>query len=376
MSKAPLFHEGEAIDANDLNDVVIAATQRAWEIPGYGNVFAGARESYIGESAAAFPMSNPFAAYATKMCFSSGPGPDITSPSTLTVTVREGIIGQFIGSGLPGVMSTPGAVSNDMLWAVIRTPVVMPALAASAPGNIRAVLLQASLEEVETDAQTRHFEDSVTGALSSSSLVKRRSVVPTFSYSVGGTETTVGSVPLAPSLEFGKVLVAILWVGNTSVTKIVDATIPWGRPTLHSPLVAKAAIWNGADWTIDAASLQLEANGSSKVLYAPCPVTDGFARVLSVSVSCFGAAAVALVSIGGGDPPVDLRVLTANMDGYSIFDMLGAPISGSISALIPYWGNAQTKKNHTGFGGRLALRITSISANTVVHAVSWNVIGP
>ena len=97
---------------------------------------------------------------------------------------------------------------------------------AAGGGTTRWDVVYCTCDEVDTAPVARDFEDSVTGAKTSSSLVTSK--VPTFSFAVlQGTPSS--GTPALPAPSAGQHVLYAALVTPTSITEIRDFTIPVGQ---------------------------------------------------------------------------------------------------------------------------------------------------
>lgn len=237
------------------------------------------------------------------LAFNGQAGADISTAHCYALSAGSAYLRQ--GSGNNKVQIAPGtllqklaaATGNEsqlLAYTFVGTEEVTIANG-SGGGNYRVDLVQMALVYLDTDSQSRHFEDAVTGALTSSATNKKRVVSCTLSVKQG----TPAANPTVPAPDAGTVPIGAMIVPSAYAGGAWNATGLGFYDTaaassllcydLRLPLGVRAHhVWpieyqyDNAKWTLDTFKQHVTAGAAATALYIPCKQLGG--RVLGVAL--------------------------------------------------------------------------------------------
>lgn len=371
--------DGRALTDTDLNSIGVNATRRAWEVPGYAHLLGHDEISSSG----AVDYSDVFAGTGSRLLdygvFTIGRGLEVSS-SGLGTSVGAGFLGIWRDPDGPAPPPTSG--DNRMYWVSVADGDIAVTHTAAASGKQRWDLVCVTPSEVNGDSATRHFQDAVTGVVTSEVVVVGRK--PTITVSVvSGTEDNPGSanMPYLVDLSGEHVVYAVL-VSDTAVVSVYDFTVPVG--TIKSGLVLgrEGTSFGAAAWAPQEDNLGIASEvsvGGDLLIFPPVSVrgsVDGLLLGIKIVHKLYSGCSVyisALPTGAAGGSLVNLVTLTASitMDGTDrskMLDLRGIPASENTP---PLWLNGTNKKGQTDYA--LCLRVTAASTTnvSVIRNVQW-----
>lgn len=374
-SEAVLYNDGEGLIHTDLNDAGAVAQQRAWEWPGYMDLFPQAM--FFG---ATYDASLTVAADLNQKVFTKGGSGSLTA-SGLAVTIAGGFFGIYSAA------APPAAMAANMRWVYLDGTQSFTFSAAPA-GQERYDVIQLQIVSQDGGAVSRDFKDATTGALSSASLNKRRKLVGTFSVKVG-VAATAGSAPdvSLQTLTSPNHYVALVRVSDTAVTLVQDLTMPLGPCQTHMSVPAKHSLPFGA-WAASSGGyggMKSGAGGDPIYVFPPALMGDPTARLLGIDIS-YELAATSVVEINSIMPGDSATGFFQQLDVITSLFTLGSPQVARIKLLGfsnvtvanqgPYWGHGDRVKagilSPGSFNRGLALKVVSASNADRINWVKWH----
>jgi hypothetical protein len=274
--------DGEGVDFTDLIEL-----QRREQVRLFNVLLSGGMADGLGDGAA--PN--------TKTTLES-----LDALNGLGFSTSDVVIAPWSGAAFPyasvvantiAISAGPFVVAIDEPWnadgeefAIARTGGVSLASAVGDATNPRIDIVEVKLEYVDTDTETRHFEDATTRAPSSQVTAKRRSVQATFQIKQGAPAAS----PAYPTPSAGFVAYAAVYVPAThnavhGPDNIRDLRVPMGVRAIDVDLkgMHKTGINPWTDLGMLAASAVSTDHTADRVV-VPCPVASKSARLLGVGI--------------------------------------------------------------------------------------------
>jgi hypothetical protein len=268
-----------------------------------------------------------------------------------------------------------------MRWIYISGTDVQFTLSAAGVGLQRYDLITVKLEDIDGDSEPRDFKDGVTGALSTSSLSKKRAVRATFDV----TQGTAAASPTIPSVPAGVQLVFVVKVDNTQITEVRDCTFPVGRPTMSSLPLNRLALYSsaGVDWTLETGG-RLTATGFVNSIHIPAgpAAGDPTARLIGFQIR-YKLSAGTLMSMVRGRYDAGITAVASlaanleasltldNTDRTATIDLRGHPNNTK----GPCWGNGKFFKEFRPTDGEaheaLMLDVKAGAAGDRIYSINW-----
>lgn len=371
-----LFNDGEGVVFSDINDIVLGASQRAWEWPGYANMLAEAVASSSAYSLTFQTGPNSNTAY------SLGGGPEL-SFSGLNLTIGNGFLGTYV-QPLGVLNGPPDALLPRMRW-VYLTSTQTFTLSTAPSGKKRFDYLTIAIADAAANAVSRDYKDATTGALSTTAVNKDQRLTGSFTVTTGSPATPVaGTAPVTPS-PAGYV-VALVLVNDTAIEAVYDCMMPLGRAHTSLGVPNKTNIYATGTTvlTVPEGPINIGTTGTF-YLTPPDFAGDPTARLLGLEVKyAFGTGTTAKLS--ALEPtgvsllaPVDLVDITSKFtldgsDHTALIDMRGYPwTAGTATFYQSLWASGQTFKRGqlTGFGKTIALTCATTGGMNV-YWVKWH----
>lgn len=276
-TKTVLFNDGEVMSFADLNLISQGATKRAWDVPGYADTMGDALPRIIDGEDFGDCFDTPDVQLGGVYTKGGGLQP---SSSGLDSNIGAGFVGGYYHN-LP-----PSSFGPKMRWAFItKAAAIGFTHVPTGVGLFRWDYVEVECNENDSDAESQDFKDEVTGAISTSSLSKRRSLELTFSVNQG----TPGADPIFPTLTSGKKVVCAFKVSDTAIVETRDLTWPFG-PTI-SCIGAGTNSFRygaGAQWVPLAdqgiGQVSAAAPGDEILLVPPMHFGDPFARLIAIQL--------------------------------------------------------------------------------------------
>lgn len=379
-SKVVNFNDGQALAYDDLNAIVRSATSRAWEIPGYWDLWAA---DFPFDSTPNTRFDAPTGINGRVFVKGGGVAPNF---SGLTVTPSSGFIGTYVSAAYPA------DTQPVMRWVYLaQADSISFTHAAAGGGNYRYDLITVAMTEAASDSQNVDFKDGTTGALSTQSLNTRRSLTAQFTVTQGVAAGSIGAAVI-PNVPVGQCLLYVVLVGPSAIQFVQDVTVPVGQPRFFSAPVGSFAISanTGTDWGVAAGQANIVAVAGNKQVVIAVPYFGGdpHARLLSLLMKYRLTAGTGQVEIGshlygqspasGFTPITDItgRFTVDGADHETLVDLRGWP---DTNAAGPYWCHGSMQRTDTVRGvifprNTLALRITSGGVGDYVQAIAWSVV--
>lgn len=365
-----LFNDGEGLTHGDLNSIVQGATQRAWEWPGYADLFGHAQ---IASTIYATSFDSGTDLYRNVYC--RGGGPEM-SFSGLTLNISAGFIGVYTDVA-PPVNLTP-----KMAWAYV-TGLASVVLSAAPSGQKRFDAITLTMTESSGTPEGRDFKDGVTGALSTTNPNKRKSLTGTLAVTSGSPAVfSLGVTPTTPVTT--TYVIALVLVGDTAIEAVYDCTQPFGRQHALLSIPDKDSIVStGSNWAPGAEGAMLGTIASGKLFVFPPGLRgDCTAKLMGLELK-YNLAAGAVVELVAVEPTniagaTTLRaiqsLLTLGSATTTRLDFRGYPIfQGGGDRFHTYWAHGENIKRGSlsNWGKSLALKITNNGTSDSVSWVRW-----
>lgn len=357
------FNDGEGLTHGDLNNIIVGATQRAWDIPGYADLIpqaaVHAAQNYDGVFDSGVDISTTV--------FCKGGGPGLFATGGFDLNVGAGIFGVFAANTPPTVLDT------KMRWTTM-SPGVALTFTAAPSGQKRYDVVTLGVVDGTGGSETRDFKDATTGALSSTSVSKRNQLVGT----LGIFNGTAGVTPSVPNPS-GLRVVALVLVNDTAIETVWDCTQPFG-PAITAMSIPGRDFMQVDGWTEGAyGSISVSALSRTCVLFPPMLAGDPSAKVIGVELKTTlstGFTAELVAHNYGYSTYTSLdtitSLITSGTEQTSKIDVRGYP--SNVSAVRgPYWASGdRVKRGQLNSAGRsIGIRLTSNSAGGTVYWVKW-----
>lgn len=286
------YVDGEGVEASDLTTMQINAALQSFE-----NFMLSSLTDVIDEPSAAGTEqdlerglnwnTNGFTTVGGDLVFAPYPSTGYVQPN--------GVANQLACVPGPLLVAMPGEdafASNIDVVLPFRLSNTVLTTAAGDGANPRIDLVEIKAEAIDTDGITRHFEDAVTRAKTSTVTNKSRAIQVTIQIKQG----TAGANPGYPALTAGFVALAAIRVPAAhnaahSADNVRDLRMPLGRVAAYD-VPAHLMYRSGATpWTLSSTDWLNTAPGSATALYAQCPVGSRAARLVGLGLYGNGSSA-------------------------------------------------------------------------------------
>lgn len=339
--KDVLWTDGEEVTIDDLNDM-----QR----------FAGSQlnDAVLGS-----------------LCWSSTQWEHGTFPDASTLyCLRGGGMPYYIGAlgvsmGLnPGLIAVATAGSwwsagtgddANFVFAYLTTNSFT--FTANASGNPRYDLIQVAITNPDGDSQMRHFEDAVTGAVTSDPTNKKRTRTATVSVKEG---TPAGS-PTVPTPDTGYLALAAVLLndgyagGTARPNGLIDYRVPMGA-TVERVFGRQFSYVASANWSLDSSgpfTLSHTGGAGGDAAYASPPVGSHHKRLMKIGLcrnkNAASTSVVSLARLNLSLAETSLLTLTSSL-------MVSSGIAYeeyALAADAPVWANGYTSAYNIASNGLL-----------------------
>lgn len=372
--------DGRCPTDTDLNNISRGASRRAWEVPGYAHLLG---HDEIGSSGMT-DYSDVFAGTDSRLLnhgvFTIGRGLEVSS-SGLDTSVWAGFLG--VWRDPDGPAPPPSSGDNRMYWVSVGDGDIAVTHTPAASGKTRWDLVCVTPSEVNGDSATRHFQDAVTGDISSQTVVVGRK--PTITVSVvSGDEDTTANMPYLADLDDEHVVYAVL-VNDSAIVSVWDFTVPMGgvkdAVTLGCEGVPHGSEIVSPGWEVAQNQLSIKsvASAAGELLLFPPAHVRGSSSSLLLGVkihhylqagSTVKFASYPTATGGSLSNIVDVssRVTRDGTDRTKMLDMRGIPASENMQ---PLWLNGTGKKGSAD--SELCLRVSTGGSESVsyIYNVRW-----
>lgn len=342
-SKILLYNDGEGLSFDDLNNAQKGHTQRSWEWPDYATAcgFSQAIDGTNFETVFGAPETSGMG----QVVFCKGQGPGLYADA-LDLTLGAGFMGVYTGN------ASPIALEPKMRWIYGDYNSVVFSLTAAGSGLKRYDVLTLAIDEEDGENEDRDFEDSVTGAKTTESLPKKRSLTGTFNITQGAEDAD----PTPPLMSATDHVVALILVNDTAIETVHDCMMPFGPVHSHITYPGKDSSYNVGDptvhWSVVGTRLLCIHSGfgtnvALAWLFPRMFAGDATARLIGVELGfpVFDATATVEVIAFGPGPQDEtiLQSITSIAASSMRIDLRGYPfwLSG---ARGPFWGHGGRAK--------------------------------
>lgn len=376
--------EGFAIVGQDLDDISLNGTRRAWEMPGYADLLGFDQPDDIYGSATIYQdvFDGTFARARQWGVFTKGGGISPIGVGQLGSTVGAGMLGLWTDTSTVTPPQDSGA--NKMLWVMMDGSGPVMSHDASDVGTSRYDLVQVAVSEANGPTVQRDFEDATTGAKTSATPVTYKTVSLTFSVKKG---TPSGSIPGVPAPDAGCKVVYAALITGTSISSYLDFTVPAGLIKVFTT-PASHAITPGTNglWTRGDTPGSMVASGDNQIMYLVPPFGgNGEARILGVRLryslssgseakfTSFSAFLGSDVAIGIANVAVDGNLHNHFLDVRGLPGVTADPSFIENPLASPLWAGGQQTKTFISQSAT-ALYIKAKNGDTV-YGAEWVVLG-
>lgn len=366
----PKFAEGQGLDYNDLNKLATAATQRAWEWPGYGRLIPHTLVNAV-DYASAFATPWDQVQYA----YTVGGGLNVTSANTST-TIQPGFLGQWQSTDvLPSNIVDAGG--PRMSWSFIDATTIehTPALA----GQYRWVLVTATVQD-SYGSETRSFEDGVTRVRTTQATDVRTGKGVTISALEGNSAVSPTMPTLSSNVD--SILYAVK-VGESWIQEIRNFVMPGGQKAAMT-LPALSYVGGSAGWSTANYGRTLRADAGGRICYLlpPSPIMGNpYARILGFQIGYTLSAGASVKAVcydmsTGLDTEFDTMgtgTYEFNYDGgenTAILNLVGLP-NPNANTYRPMWGTGLTNNGNGPVSNTFALKVTTGANLDRIEFVTW-----
>jgi len=297
---------GEALSADDLNDASDFMALRSADQAYFDRI--ALVESILAGATIPSQVINIYDAHtanAKAWCLGNAGAPSRSDSMTRPIT--PGMFAQYVGT------VQPDGLAPKLLWARIDDDEVSFTLPSSG-GLTRWDLISYNIASAAGGSETRDIRDGATGALSTSSVNKRRSNVITFQRTQG---TFGGGIPATPSGDVP--LQAISVVSGAAVDDVIDYRYPLDRIQRHTVWPIMGGVEAGT-WTYSGFSAA-SPPGADREFLCPCPTQHG--RILRVDIAHTVAVAAAsrvraITATGGNAALSQIADASTGVSSYSV----------------------------------------------------------
>lgn len=334
-SQSVLFNDGEGAEPDDMNEVQRLVHRQLVDNM-LGSLVPDAIDSATSPGGVAalldFEMSRGMATgliTPNDLAFTTSPGCGYWRPTTNAneLAVVPGNVIQLIDDL---AAPTDTAFAQFRLGDYGATDITVQTAQgdASLP---RIDLIEVKLEYVDSDQESRDFEDAITGAKSTTTPYKRRRVQATVQVKAGTPNVT----PHYPAPSAGFVAMCAVWIPVAhnavhAITNVRDLRVPLGGVRVYDVPASQFSFPGAAPWTyvVGNPSPFLCAQGPASgtgYLYAVCPVTSAKARLIGIGCYSRDALSAELYRMEHNLSSVPTMTLLADLDGgfYSMLNGTG-----------------------------------------------------
>jgi hypothetical protein len=378
-SNRTTFQDGEAIASQDLTQIGLNASQRAWETPGFANLLAfdlpGSSYDIIFDTTSSVMYGRRLGV------FTVGGGLAVSAP----LSPARGTV---LGSGFAGLWDETSPTPSDnnpssakMSWIRMPSNNWTWVHVAAGAGNTRYDIVHCAAVKSNLSV-TRHGKDATTGAKFSLPT----NVAEQLNLDIAVTQGTQSTgTPSLPSFPAGRHVLYAARVSDTAITELHDFTIPVGPLVTAEGMPSLVPGLGGSiPWAVDGAFLTGAASSGAGPLYAFPPsgiMGNSNSRILGFQMNHALKAGdtvkvVRMVMTGTYTELIDVTSALGTIDGTdreaSFIDLRGGP-AGVALGWATYWGNGEHIKGPS-LHQTIGLLIHAVGSGSKVHAIKWSAI--